>query len=65
MMDYKAKNRDKELAMAGITEAAGILICSKCKSRKTDFYERQTRSADEPTTKFANCFDCGHRWKFC
>lgn len=43
----------------------GILQCRKCKSWKTTYTERQTRSADEPTTKFCACFACGNRWRFC
>ena len=42
----------------------GILTCGKCKSNKTDYYQMQTRSADEPMTTYANCKACGHRWKF-
>jgi DNA-directed RNA polymerase subunit M/transcription elongation factor TFIIS len=30
----------------------GLFKCGKCKSYKTEYAERQTRSADEPTTKF-------------
>lgn len=43
----------------------GILKCGKCKSYKTEYNEKMTRSADEPTTKFCYCYKCGHRWKFC
>lgn len=43
----------------------GILRCGKCRSFKTEYNERQTRSADEPTTKFCYCHNCGHRWRFC
>ena len=39
--------------------------CSKCKQRKTTFYQLQTRSADEPMTTFVTCVNCGNRWKFC
>lgn len=43
----------------------GLFKCGKCKSYKTEYSERQTRSADEPTTKFCYCHNCGHRWRFC
>ncbi|NDC95651.1 hypothetical protein EBZ38_04275 [bacterium] len=43
----------------------GILKCGKCKSYKTEYTEIQTRSADEPTSKFCYCHKCGNRWKFC
>lgn len=41
----------------------GALTCGKCKSKKTSYYEMQTRSADEPMTIFAKCHACGSRWK--
>ena len=43
----------------------GILICGKCRSKKTQYIELQTRSADEPSKKKCICLDCGHRWSFC
>lgn len=43
----------------------GILKCNKCKKYKTTYTEKQTRSSDEPSTKFAYCFICDKRWKFC
>ena len=64
-LDWKAKNRRGIMAGLGYNVDDGMLRCSKCKSRNTDFYEKQTRSADEPTTKFAQCFNCGARWRFC
>lgn len=38
--------------------------CSKCQQRKTEYYQLQTRSADEPMTTYVTCVNCGHRWKF-
>jgi len=43
-----------------ITES--ILICGKCKQRKVDYYQKQTRGADEPMTCFCHCLNCGTRW---
>jgi len=37
--------------------------CGKCGSRKTAYFQLQTRSADEPMTTFHNCNACGHRWR--
>lgn len=42
----------------------GLFKCGKCKSRKTTFYQLQTRSADEPMSTFVTCVNCGNRWKF-
>ncbi|CAK0785785.1 hypothetical protein CVIRNUC_008996 [Coccomyxa viridis] len=39
--------------------------CGKCRQRKTQYYQMQTRSADEPMTTFVTCVNCGNRWKFC
>lgn len=43
----------------------GMFQCGKCKSKKTHYYQMQTRSADEPMTTFVTCLECGNRWKFC
>mmetsp|Transcript_50376 Transcript_50376/g.109519 ORF Transcript_50376/g.109519 Transcript_50376/m.109519 type:complete len:85 (+) Transcript_50376:802-1056(+) len=39
--------------------------CSKCKQRKCSFFQKQTRSADEPMTTFVTCLNCRARWRFC
>jgi len=39
-----------------------ILTCGNCKQRKVDYYQKQTRGADEPMTCFCNCLNCGKRW---
>lgn len=41
----------------------GLFQCRKCKSRKTRYYQMQTRSADEPMTTFVTCLQCNIRWK--
>lgn len=63
-VDWKEKNKQKVLDSAGIAVSEGILVCPKCKSKNTEYYQKQTRSADEPMTTFANCQDCGKRWTF-
>lgn len=37
--------------------------CNRCHKRECTYYELQTRSADEPTTIFVNCLNCGKRWR--
>ena len=46
--------------------AASIyLYCSGCKKKsKCDYYQLQTRSADEPMTTFVTCLECDRHWKF-
>jgi|TARA_B110000208_G_scaffold27660_1_gene36186 transcription elongation factor S-II len=41
----------------------GIFVCNKCKSKKTTYYQMQTRSADEPMTTFVTCSNCDLKWK--
>lgn len=41
----------------------GVFECQSCHSKNTDYYELQTRSADEPATIFINCFDCGKHFR--
>jgi len=46
-----------------MTIADGLFTCAKCKSKKTSYYQLQTRSADEPMTTFVTCLNCNKRWK--
>ena len=40
-----------------------IYKCGKCKKNECTFYQLQTRGADEATTTFVQCVNCGHKWK--
>lgn len=40
-----------------------IYKCGKCKKNECTFYQLQTRGADEATTTFVECVNCGHKWK--
>lgn len=40
----------------------GVLEC-RCGSKRTISYQRQTRSADEGSTTFARCVECGASWR--
>jgi transcription elongation factor S-II len=42
----------------------GMFKCRKCKTWKTVYEQKQTRSADEPMTTFVTCLNCENRWKF-
>ena len=37
--------------------------CGGCKSWGAYYYLRQTRKADEPTTRFYQCTKCKKKWK--
>ena len=62
------RQEDKEIMREEIKKRdddyEGVFKCGKCKSLKTDYFQLQTRSADEPMTTYVTCRDCGARWKF-
>jgi len=37
--------------------------CEKCGHSEAYYYMRQTRSADEATTRFLECTKCGYKWR--
>lgn len=45
-------------------QGPSLLACARCGAHHVTYTERQSRSADEPTTKRAACGTCGHRWVF-
>lgn len=56
--------RDKALYSKKKT-ANTQMYCSGCKKKTNcDYYQMQTRSADEPMTTFVTCLECDKRWKF-
>ena len=60
--EEKAK-MDKMLKESLKESATDLFQCSRCKKRKTIYCEVQTRSSDEPMTKFITCLECGYKWK--
>jgi len=38
-------------------------VCKKCKNTEAYFWALQTRSSDEPETKFYRCTKCQHTWR--
>jgi len=55
--------RDKNKYEANIEAASNSFKCRKCHSIKTNYYQLQTRSSDEPMTTFVTCLDCDSRWR--
>lgn len=45
------------------TRDATQIDCPKCYHPKANFFQMQTRSADEPMTTFYRCQKCGNQWK--
>ena len=58
------KRREEEMRTELESQQYSTLFrCSKCRQRKTTYYQMQTRSADEPMTVFITCQECQHKWK--
>jgi DNA-directed RNA polymerase subunit M/transcription elongation factor TFIIS len=55
--------RDASKLNCNIQASTDMYTCSRCKSKKTIYYEMATRSADEQMTIFITCLDCGKNWK--
>jgi DNA-directed RNA polymerase subunit M/transcription elongation factor TFIIS len=55
----KKMKRDANKFTDNIRASTDMFTCKKCKSKRTTYYELQTRSADEPATIFVTCLDCG------
>ena len=62
LLDKKYK-RDKFLYEVRTEQATSQFKCGRCKKRMCTYFELQTRSADEPTTIFVTCLNCGNRFK--
>jgi transcription elongation factor S-II len=62
LIDEKIK-RDANKFANNTQASTDMFTCKKCKSKKCTYYELQTRSADEPSTIFVTCLDCGKNWK--
>ena len=55
--------RDASKFNTNVQASTDMFTCRKCKSKRSTFYELQTRSADEPATIFITCLDCGKQSK--
>ena len=62
-MELKKRELTLEQARVKDEDYEGMFKCGKCKSKKTTYYQLQTRSADEPMTTFVTCLGCNNRWK--
>tara|TARA_B100001094_G_C17866399_1_gene639944 strand:+ start:239 stop:769 length:531 start_codon:yes stop_codon:yes gene_type:complete len=62
MIEQKRK-RDKSKTQTNVNIEEGAFQCRRCGSKKTTYYQMQTRSADEPMTTFVQCTECPARWK--
>jgi DNA-directed RNA polymerase subunit M/transcription elongation factor TFIIS len=60
----KKLDEQDDFIMNPIEVEEGVLECKKCGSKRVHSYTKQTRSADEPATTFAECVNpkCRQRW---
>jgi len=63
-IEEKQAEHDKFFSPPEIGDVAdGLYECPKCHKKKVDVRYLQTRSADEPMTKFCTCLNCRHQFK--
>ena len=62
LIDRKMK-RDASKYVDNTQASTDMFTCKKCRSKRCTYYEMQTRSADEPSTLFVTCLDCGKHWR--
>jgi DNA-directed RNA polymerase subunit M/transcription elongation factor TFIIS len=55
--------REQIMIKALMQSATDQFTCPRCKARKANYVQVQTRSADEPMTTFITCLECGKKWK--
>ena len=66
---YKVVREGKEKEETAIVEKDTESLpktkkkCPKCGHGKAYWWMQQTRSADEPSTRFYRCVECGHTWR--
>jgi len=69
-MKVEIKHSPKEMmrvlgeeASSGAELIVGSVECPKCGHKEVYFWMIQTRSADEPMTRFYRCKRCGYTWR--
>lgn len=63
-MEDRAKDTNlSELAKAMRTSNSTLFKCKACGARDSSWYQRQTRSGDEPMTVIITCNRCGVQWR--
>lgn len=63
MEERIVKDLRKAYMAQEVKNQEGFFTCGRCKSKKTSYYQLQTRSADEPMTTFVTCLNCDRNWK--
>jgi DNA-directed RNA polymerase subunit M len=61
-----SKQKSQEVTVIENETSVNVIVdaeCQKCGNKKAEYWEVQTRSADEPPTRFHKCTKCGHTWR--
>ncbi len=63
--NIKNKNEDKIRVVEKNKSTLPVteIRCEKCGNNEAEWWTRQTRSTDEPETRFYRCTKCGHTWR--
>ena len=62
----EGEKKAPELAVVEGSESVNVEIdaeCPKCGNARAEYWEVQTRSSDEPPTRFHKCTKCRHTWR--
>lgn len=62
MLDHRLKQEQNFYNSKQVAKT-DMFKCGKCKKRECSYYELQVRSADESSTIFVSCLNCGNRWR--
>jgi len=60
------KHKEPEVVVIEKEESINVIVdaeCPKCGNRKAEYWEIQTRAADEPPTRFHKCTKCRGTWR--
>ncbi len=60
--DFTVMGKD-DMNIAKGLESTIKIDCEKCHNQEGVWWTFQTRSADEPETKFYRCIKCNHTWR--
>lgn len=61
--DFNSRRTDWEKKRQETSGQEGFYTCYKCRTKKTVYFQLQTRRADEGMTTFVNCLNCNNKWK--
>lgn len=63
--EYRLKlEEEDEFTQNPFEVVEGVLECTKCKSKRVYYYQKQVRSCDESATTYATCTACGNKWTY-